>query len=61
MLVVVVVIVTKQVQPNGYIFTVVANQSILWANDHENHMQNQCSRSCFSAISLIQVVICFKI
>jgi hypothetical protein len=38
--VVVVVILTKQVQPNGYIFTVVANQSILWGNDHEKHMQN---------------------
>jgi hypothetical protein len=33
--VVVVVIMTKQVQPNGYIFIVVTNQSILWGNDHK--------------------------
>ncbi len=51
-------IMTKHVQPNGYIFTVVANHSILWGTDHGKHMQNQCRRSYFSAINLIQVVIC---
>jgi len=58
---VLVVVMTKQVQPNSYIFTIVADQSVLWADDDDKHIQSPCRRSCCSAISLTQVVICFRI